>query len=156
MKVEQVNLSKDSELTSHSLKCRGQFWKSAQPAGSHRFHPASPLTSVRLQQSRTHQSTAHRLPDARLHSITGIHICLHWLLKETSSKAILSELRCAQDLAWRKRKRCLSFMGLTVNSLSFKLLIYITAGKSHTTSPETVSNETQSYTQSIWKTGEKV
>lgn len=74
---------------------------------------------------------------AQFTTICGICAGLHLLLKETSSKVpslILSELRCM------KRTHCLRFMVLTINTLTLKLFIYMTAGKSLTTSPKLVTS----------------
>lgn len=55
-----------------------------------------------------------------------------------------------------KRTCCVSVMVLTINSLTLQLLIYVTAGKSLTTSPKAVTNEIQTYTKSTQRTGEEV
>lgn len=168
MHVEQATLSKGSEL-----RC-----PSPQLADSHRLSPASPLASLRLWYSHTHQSpahlncvlmsplcssdTKHLLPwctAAHFPDIFGTRVGLHLLPKEASSKGpsvIQGEPGCTRGLSRMKRTCCVSFMVLTINSLTLQLLIYVTAGKSLTTSPKAVTNEIQSYTKSTQRTGEEV
>lgn len=145
---------------------------------SHRLNPASPLASLRLGYSHTRQNpthlncvlmsplcssdTKHLLPwctAAHFTAIFGTHVGLLLLPKESSSKApsvVLGEPGCTRGLSRMKRTCCVSFMVLTINSLTLQLLIYMTAGESLTTSPKTVANEIQSYTKSAQRTGEEV
>lgn len=159
VEVEWVNLSEGSELRSPFPKHCGHFWNSAQLADSPWLHCGKPSKSpgfslglaispsIRIQHtwlSSVHpiagfqtQSIFYHYAWLQFTAICGICAGLHLLLKETSSKVpslILRELRCM------KRSHCLRFMVLTINTLTLKLFIYMTTGKSLTTSPKLVTS----------------
>lgn len=157
--VKHVNLSKGSELKVPLPKVLWtflEFWPTCRESQTSLWKTQQVSSFIlRYKYSPNHQNPAYLDPilpspfcssntnhlspscqTAQFATISGILIVLRLLLKEIHSKIPSPMLREGQ-YEWTQ---CLSFMVLAINSLTLKLFIYMTAGKSLISSPKPVTN----------------